>query len=488
MIPEADERGSVGALHNTVLPNFFDALVHPDVILPLVLSHLLSDSLWLRRERVIEHLGELTSPDPSIPIDLYAIQRFIDRNFEHVHPSFVGELFGMTSIDDEAQRLGDVAVRRGLDRVLESVAYRESMGQTSVAWMRDVISEGSFPNYCYSTYDVIRAHRRFAKHRKGAFGILSCLDEMALFCAAALTLPRDRLYDVILLAGAPHYTVMLWDADRNGYWFPAKSTLYSRAMWHRHVDENFAGDAQAAYASQLSETNRIISVRGAFDVDTSTTQLPLEILHDTLRLIEDFFGFVPKDLATALTSPPTVEPSLPYVDVFEALRGVETVETVRQQVYAAALTHRDTWAWHVLLAYRSFEAITLAPFMEAARRGLLARDLAEPWTDPQQAVAYVESIAGRESMFANRDRIALPDETIRMQTGSDRDRALLLFVLVEHVLRRDSTMHDVRVMFTSAESVVAWANNIYNTTTMCYQSEYPTHIVCSLPNQDANHG
>jgi hypothetical protein len=45
------------------------------------------------------------------------------------------------------------------------------------------------------------------------------------------------------------------------------------------------------------------------------------------------------------------------------------------------------------------------------------------------AIVYVEAIPGRESIFNDADRIAMPDEVIRLQTGTERDRELLLRVL-----------------------------------------------------------
>ena len=48
-----------------------------------------------------------------------------------------------------------------------------------------------------------------------------------------------------------------------------------------------------------------------------------------------------------------------------------------------------------------------------------------------EALAFVRGIEGRDSIFSDRERIAMPEETLRLRTGSDRDVALLLHVLVE---------------------------------------------------------
>ena len=61
------------------------------------------------------------------------------------------------------------------------------------------------------------------------------------------------------------------------------------------------------------------------------------------------------------------------------------------------------------------------------------------------------AIAGSESIFEDPDRIAMLDETIRFDTGSDRDKALLLHVLIERVVaRRGSARTAVKTVFTES--------------------------------------
>ena len=62
------------------------------------------------------------------------------------------------------------------------------------------------------------------------------------------------------------------------------------------------------------------------------------------------------------------------------------------------------------------------------------------------ALSIVASLTGRDSIFGSRDRIAMPDETLYFNTGSDRDRALLLYTLL-----RCSPIRD-------AESVIGLSN------------------------------
>ncbi|HEY1300113.1 MAG TPA: hypothetical protein VGF07_06425 [Stellaceae bacterium] len=49
----------------------------------------------------------------------------------------------------------------------------------------------------------------------------------------------------------------------------------------------------------------------------------------------------------------------------------------------------------------------------------------------EDALRAVTAIAGNASVFDDPDRIAMPDETLRFGTGTDRDKDLLLHVRLE---------------------------------------------------------
>ncbi|MBM4178098.1 MAG: hypothetical protein FJ211_02040 [Ignavibacteria bacterium] len=418
---------------NVVAPNYFDAIVHPEVIMPLVLSHLLSDSLWERRDAVVERLDGLEPADPSIPVELFAIKRFIDKNFEHVHPNFIGQINGMLNVHEESRRLEEQHVQRAMQGLDYYTKYCEMRGAHDSSWMQQSIASGVFPNYTYTTYDVIRAHRTFSQHRKGSsFGIVSCLDEMSLFCAAALTLPKDYVSKVIILTGPTHYTVMLWDAHRRGYWFPAKRYLFSSRSWADHVDTKYNGDVELAYNDILCQTNRIISTHGSFDIENGTSSIPLDFLRETIHDIRELLGYLPESLQSALGRSIEQRPSSPYADVFASIAGVSSIEAVRLDIHAAAASGQE-WAEEVLLAYRSADMMHHPRFVAAAMQSPLARKVARGMQSPEEAAAFVDSIPGYESIFGDDHRIALPDETLRMQTGTERDRSILLDVLTKHL-------------------------------------------------------
>ncbi len=60
------------------------------------------------------------------------------------------------------------------------------------------------------------------------------------------------------------------------------------------------------------------------------------------------------------------------------------------------------------------------------------KQLGRTVTSTEDALQIVRGVTGDKSIFGTRDRIAMPDETLYFNTGSDRDKGLLLYTLLQH--------------------------------------------------------
>lgn len=71
----------------------------------------------------------------------------------------------------------------------------------------------------------------------------------------------------------------------------------------------------------------------------------------------------------------------------------------------------------------------------------------------------------------------MPDETLRLKTGTDRDKALLLHVLLEHYMQTNQLQHEVRSAYTHNESFVMVAGTwLAMTNLQPWDAELPTDI------------
>lgn len=467
--------------YDPVCPNFFDILIHPELILPITISHLLSTKFWEQQAKALLRLGSLQNDDPTIPPLLQLIHHEVDRSFEHVRPVHVADVHGSISIDEERLRLDPTLVSAGIESITRAEIYRAAINPDHNTWLLDQLTTGNFPNYIYPTFDVINAHRAFAHNqRTRILGTVSCLDEMSIFCAAALTLPKDFVSKVCILAGASHYTVFLWDINGNGYWYPAKRYLFSKGAWQSFVAQRFNNDPGSAFHSLLFESNRLITSRGTFNFDTGSSEIPMWLLKETYDQIHDLLGYVPADFTKALQGNIEFESELPYHEILSSMSGISNRNEAYEMVRSAAID-QQSWAEDTLLAFRSIDVLHHDKFLRAARRGVLYKQISSAFTSVDDAISYAASIPDRTSPLHDRDRIMLPDEVIRLQRGSDRDLALLLHVLLEEYANNNSTKHSVQSLYNADESIVVYDNYIFSTTQMRLLEALPTDLAISLP-------
>ena len=474
---------------DVISPNIFDAYVNPDIILPLVLANLLSSQLWdfsarisqrvalaeAEKTRMTAEPGQLHDLAPA----LRAVQHQINRHFEHLTHERVIETNGQLNLEDEYTRLGEKNVKAALDNITASFIWRESRGTAQgTDSIRHCIEQGKFPAYFYATFDVIRANRKGVRHRKHVpMGLTSCLDEVAIFAALVMTLPAETVDTVVILASPAHYTAFGWSVAGQPWWFYGKNALFSATAWHTRVAEQYQGDAQLAFEDCLPFADRVISINGTFNFLSGQSSIPEELLAQIVTMLDTFFGIRLTQLDQALRQPRTTGSPSVFAPLFRALLGVESIESVRDRLIQTAGQSKDSVEQSVLLSYRSLSVIDPLPFLLAARNSPSCRRLGKTLGSIQEALKVVETITDHLSIFEDRTRLAMPEETLRLDTGNDRDRAVLLHVLLEYMYEHLGQQVRVQTLFTENDSFVCGPDFCISLTKMA-SVEPPQEGVC----------
>lgn len=461
------------------MPNIFDAHVFPDLLLPLVLGNLLSEDLWNFSAKIQARLSEAApdqavgdAPSDSLPPVLRAIQRQIDRHFEHLTCQRVAEVYGSLDLDQERSRLGSAVDELVLQLQGGHGSFAPLHTEAALSILEE-LSLNSFPAYYYTNFDVVRANRRLVRHKSRApMGLTSCLDEVAIFSALAMTLPKEPVETIIALASPTHYTAFGWGSSGEPWWFYGKNALYSMDDWRRRAAERAQGDLQVCFDEVLGGFDRIIAVSGTFEFKSGKCSVPEEHLELFVSMIDRFFGVRLKQLEAALGGNRCRLPESPLAPVLRELLGSKSIETARTRL----LNSSEEPLLKVQYSYRSLDVLDHQPYLQAARLSPWAQRVATSLTSIEGAVAYLENIPGSESIFRNRDRIAMPEETLRLRTGSDRDKALLLHVLIENVHEQNGRPATVTTLFTQENSFVVTSGFCFNLTTMS-RAEQPTEGV-----------
>lgn len=447
-----------------VAPNLFDAVVDPELVFTLVLANLMSPRLWELRDRLLSSTGAAPSPEGIIP----SLQHMIDRHFEHVLPSQVAEMNGVLDLDAEAERLGSETIDYALAEIHAAFSWRMQRGTfPKDAFSFELVEQRKFPAYVYATIDEARAYRRFLRGRKHKpLGLTCCLDEAAIFTALNLILPNDLVEDIALIGSPAHYTVFTWSKGGT-WWFYSKHELHSPATWGQLVADIYGDDAQAAFDDRLPRFDRIITISGSYIFASGEASMDEVRLANVVTGIEAFLGFRPAQLDRALTTPPRFLTATDLATTIDEIPVGAGAEAVHARLRRAAFEEDHPSAWGALHAYRSLDLPDLRVYLSAARRSIRLADTFGRLETIDDAFRAVASINGGDSIFEDANRIAMPDETARFATGTDRDKALLLHVLLEQVLApNDPALATLETLFSDAGSFVRSAQFCFNTTQM----------------------
>ena len=416
-----------------ITPNIFDVVDEPAAVLPLVLANAMSPRTWALSARAAEGVDMGTQQGQRAALE--ALRRVIDRSFSHATPARVVQMNGAIDLAAERVRLGDDVMDHAIAVVLEDQRVRRAQGLIRPDDpIVEMIGRGIFPAYSYANVDVVHATRRNrARASKCPKSITSCLDEAALFGALCMTLPTDHLLGITLLASPTHYTVFTW-TEGDAAWFYGKNTLLLGDDFRRRTEAEFDGDAHAAFFACMRSIDRIVTRRGHVDLREREGSIPQDELIRIRDALRGFFGADVPSLEV-LDHPITITPPSAFDQLFEQCLACDSAEAVQQVVkaHAAGDGPMAHVALQALASYRWLGIRDLSAYVHAARRGPQVQQVARGITTIHDALAVVAGIPGTESVFDDRDRIALPDEVLAFGTGSDRDRALLLHVLLEAV-------------------------------------------------------
>ena len=142
------------------------------------------------------------------------------------------------------------------------------------------------------------------------------------------------------------------------------------------------------------------------------------------------------------------------------------------RVRQAAVDEESIGALRALYTDRTLDVPDLSVYLQAARYSSQIRSLLPQVKTTDDAMRSVAAIAGSDSIFEDPERIAMPDETARFATGTSRDKALLLHVLLERALPADDTARgSLETLFSETDSYVRSAKFCISVPQMAYVPE-----------------
>ena len=417
-------------LVRAVAPNLFDVVADSDLAFALVLANLMSPRLWQIRDRLLEPTsgGESDGAQDIV----HRMQHLLDHHFEHVSPERVAELNGTFDSAALIDHYGAEAVDYALTCIRSTLEWRVARGTLEKdALALELFAQRRFPAYVYATIDDAWACRRLLRGRKHKpWGLCCCLDEAAIVAALHPIATGGSPDDLAIIGSPTHYSVLVWSAGAS-WWFYSKHELFTESAWSGLVDGSYGGDRQVAFDDRQPDFDRIVTASGSYSFATGERSISEARLQEVVARIDGFFGCRLAQLERALRRPPGTVVDGASGAILAAAAVAPSVDAVRAEVRRAALAGGSVQALQALHAYRTLDVPDPSVYLRAARADSQLRGLLPEVRTIDDALRVVAAITGRESIFEDADRIAMPVETMRFATGTERDRALLLHVLLE---------------------------------------------------------
>lgn len=392
-----------------------------DVLIPAyLLANLMSISLWNWRMQRRVHASDGT---------LLGTKRRckeLERHFHRYTFTYFpnepgGDPWGLFHFSEEEERLGNSyikTVRQEYDETLRNLLADNPESQFGQIINDDYYKEGYFPRLKNETIEVMDAYSLISSDKKGSG---KCAALAMLWAAALVICGRFSPGKVVLIGNRAHIFVFL--DDEEGHLFN-NTKWFSRTRIHN--------------CSQLSEFVKMMTT----STETTFFYNPsLGMCHCTQKRsgisIHQLIGIYGR--VTGFLSLPLKHPDSNSVHFVSSCcqtipDPLEFCSAEEYQLVIFKLAQQLPGSIYdfAQYAFRRIDVPFPQAYVYAAIRDYHARQIAKKIRSLEDAINIVESVTGQDSIFRSRARIALPDETLIFKTGNDRDRALLLFILLQH--------------------------------------------------------
>lgn len=413
-------REEIERLSRAVSLTVFELDLSRDVLIPAyLLANLVSPTLWKWRaqRRAFTSGGDLLS----CKTRLSELQRHFHRyTFTHFPDEPAKDPWGLLHFSEEENRLGSSyiqRIRQEYDETLRKLLIDSPDNQFGQIINQEYYKAGFFPRLRNEILEVMDAYSSISPDGKGSG---KCAALAMLWAAALIIWGRFPPEKIVLIGNRAHVFVFLDEEDGH---------LLNNTKWFNRT--------RIQNSSELSEFVKMVTTGmdttffynpslGMCHCTRKGSSIPLQQLSSLYKKIKDFLSIPLKHPDPG--SIQLVNSSLAIPNPLE----YSTVEEYQSAIFTLAQQLPGSVCDFAQYAFRRIDVPFPQAYVHAALRDYHAKQISKQIGSLEDAFNIVVSITGHDSIFASRSRIALPDETLLFKTGNDRDRALLLFTLLQH--------------------------------------------------------
>ncbi|MBI2472420.1 MAG: hypothetical protein HYV59_14460, partial [Planctomycetes bacterium] len=323
-------------------------------------------------------------------------------------------------------------IRQEYDETLQKLLLDNPASQFGQIINQEYYKAGYFPRLRNEIIEVMDAYSLISPDGKGSG---KCAALAMLWAAALIIWGRFPPEKIVLIGNRAHVFVFLDEEDGH---------LFNNTKWFNRT--------RIQNSSELSEFVKMVTTGmdttffynpslGMCHCTRKGSSIPLHQLSNFYKKIKDFLSIPlkhPDPGSIQLVNSSTVIPN-PLAS--------DAAEECQLAIFSLAQQSPGSICDFAQYAFRRIDVPFPQAYVYAALRDYHVKQLAKNIGNIEDALAILKNIKGEKSIFDSRDRIALPDETLLFKTGNDRDKALLLFTLLQQ-----STISDPEMAIESSEN------------------------------------
>jgi len=416
-----------------VRPTLFDVAAQPALLVAQTYANLMSPAAWEIKARIDKRISATASERRErANVYMEEIHEYVNRKFYHASQRGTVGIWGVLDLEEERRRLSPQLVDYALGLIMRTLEDRRDRGILRPGQnIFHLVEKGAFPAYEYSTVDILEALGRIRKRKHRPLGVSACGDEAALIYALACLDAGTDLSQIAILGSPFHYTVFVQHEER-GHWFNGKREYHNDETWSQLTSGQSPAKIQNEFNSRIGNLDRVISVHGVHSLNTNECTIPKEKLTKLHNSLSAFFGIEVRQIGEAKKAGVSWKRN----SILEAppldLSNTESPQDVENNVRRMAKQYPESVYALALYSFRSAHVDLPEAYLRVALRGERTKKRAARIRCIDDAIEATRGITGRESVLGTTERIAMPNEVLRFDTGTHLEKAFLLFSLMHN--------------------------------------------------------
>jgi len=416
-------------LSRVVSMSVFDVFSDTDKIFPAYfIAGLMSDKIWsdnLKKNLYpFKPTGELKTLNKRTN-DLQVYMNNYEFTTMDDYPG--GDPWGLVAFEDEKKRLGSEfieSIKKDIELSLKHIAKHNPENQFAKILREPFYKNDYYPRYRNEIIEIMNKYRHIRDDGKGSGKCIALIMAAMSTAIAYFKIPIEN----ICIIGSRGHVLAFIELDNGKY-----CIWNNRLRYANNTIDKFKTDI-IPKLDGVKQDYFFYPAYGICNFENGVSNVSKDRVLSTIKQLEQFVGIKIKDQENKQIQ--WIEDTSNHIP---NPVDFENANEYRKKICDLAQKIPFSIYDYARYAYRNIDVPYPQAYIVAAKRDYYTAKKAENIKTFENAFDEMRKISSHDSIFGNRERIALPDEVLLFKNGNDRDRALLLYCLLSNLMNASTS-------------------------------------------------